>query len=134
MIHPIRTLLATVAACGLMFSASAFAAPKDYQYTGVVTETTDTTLSVKKGTETWEFAKDASTKADPALKVGDKVEVHYTMTAGVVDLKSTGKDAKADKKADKKGAKADKKADNAAAPAAMATTEKPAAEASPVAQ
>ena len=114
MIKLLRSSLATVAACGLLFSAaSAFAAPKDYQITGNVSELTDSTVTImtlKK--ETWGFARDTTTKLPEGVKVGDKVTVHYTMLAGAVDAKpeATAKD--------KKPATTTKKAD---APAAAAS-------------
>lgn len=88
MIHPIRTTLTAAAACGLLFSAfatPALAAPKDYQFTGPITAMTDTTFTVVKGKETWDFAKDADTKLPEGAKVGDKVTVHYVMHATVVE-------------------------------------------------
>ena len=96
----LRSTLAAVAACGLLFSAaaSAFAAaPKDYQITGSITELTDTTVTLMTNKkETWGFARSADTKLPDGAKVGDKVTVHYTMTAGAVDAKPA--DAAAAKK------------------------------------
>lgn len=119
-----RPLLTGVAAAGLLFSgvSAALAAPKDYQFTGPVTAMTDTTLSVQKGKETWEFAKDATTKTPTDLKVGDKVTVHYVMNAVSVEP-SAGKVTKAPKDKAAKGAKADAaaKTDAAASPAAEAS-------------
>ncbi len=131
MINHIRTTFATVAACGLLFSAAvpAVAAPKDYQFTGPVMTVTDTTFSVQKGKETWDFAKDASTKAPADLKVGDKVTVHYIMTATTIEPSATAKAAPAKEKA-KTGAKASPAA-AAATTDAAASPGKPAAEASP---
>ena len=87
----LRSTFAAFAACGLLFSAaaSAFAvAPKDYQITGSITELTDTTVTLMTNKkETWGFARDASTKLPDGAKIGDKVTVHYTMTAGAVDAK-----------------------------------------------
>ena len=59
---------------------STYAAAKSYQFTGVVKTATGDTFTVQKSaTETWEFSKDASTKG--AVKVGDRVTVHYKMVA-----------------------------------------------------
>ncbi len=136
MITSIRSSLATVAACGLLFSAaaSAFAGPKDYQFTGPVTAMTDTTFSVTKGKEAWEFAKDASTTAPADLKVGDKVTVHYVMTAKSIEASAAAKApaTKEKTKAGKKAAKADT-ATATAEPAASGSPSKPAAEATPAA-
>jgi hypothetical protein len=52
-----------------------------YQVTGPVLEVTDSKIVVQKGKEKWEMAKDASTKTDKPVKVGDKVTVEYGMTA-----------------------------------------------------
>ena len=59
---------------------TAYAAVKTYQFTGVVKTVTGDTFTVEKSAkETWEFTKDASTKG--AVKVGDRVTVHYKMVA-----------------------------------------------------
>ncbi len=80
-------LCAAIAAGLLQLPTAAFAAPTDYQVTGPVTEVTDTTITVEKGKEKWQLAKDANTKAATAPKVGDKVTVHYTMTASEIEVK-----------------------------------------------
>ena len=67
---------------------------KTYQVTGPVLEVSDTMLAVKKGKDRWEIARDASTRANGEVKVGDKVTVTYTMTA--TDIENKGA-AKADK-------------------------------------
>ena len=92
--------LATAAA--LILSASAFAAPKTYQVTGPILAVTDTSITVKKGTETWEVARDSSTKVTGALKVGSKVTIEYTMTAVNAEVKAADAPKKhAPKKGDK---------------------------------
>jgi hypothetical protein len=73
-----------------LLSAPAFAAaPKTYQVTGVVKSLTDTTVTVvtTKGKETWEIAKDDTTKVNGTLKEGAKVTIEYRMTATKVDVK-----------------------------------------------
>ncbi len=88
------TLLSFVAVVALALSNVAFAAgAKDYQVTGPVLEVTDTMIAVKKGSDRWEIAKDASTKGAGDVKVGDKVTVHYTMTATEVEAKAAAKGA-----------------------------------------
>ena len=67
--------------------SAAFAAPVAYQVTGPVLELTDTVITVQKGKERWEIARDPSTKVIGDLKVGAKVTVHYTMTAKAVEVK-----------------------------------------------
>ncbi len=83
----------------------------DYQVTGPVLAVTDTTITVQKGKEKWDVAKDANTKGATGVKVGDKVTIHYTMTATTVEAKP----ATAKKAADKPAAAA---ASSAPAPAA----------------
>lgn len=123
-----RSSLATVAACGLLFSAAApaFAAPKDYQITGTISAMTDTTLTIvtpKK--ENWDIGRSADTKLPDGAKVGDKVEVHYTMVAGNV-LAKPAPAAKETKPAKGKAAAASKATTE---PAASGSPSKPAAEA-----
>jgi hypothetical protein len=87
-----------------LFSVAAFligdtcfaASAKDYQVTGPVLEVSSTMIAVKKGNERWEIARSSDTKADSEIKVGDKVTVHYTMTATKIEGKGAAKaDAKA---------------------------------------
>ncbi len=73
----------------ILLASAAFA----YQVTGPVVEVTDTKIVVQKGKEKWELARDAATKLNGDVKVGDKVTVEYTMTA--TDI--TSKPAKAKK-------------------------------------
>lgn len=91
------------AVLALALNGFAFAGPKTYQVTGPVLAVTDTTVTVKKGEDTWELARDGSTKITGDLKVGAKVTITYTMSATSVEAKAAdAKPAKADKKADKK--------------------------------
>jgi hypothetical protein len=77
-----------LAAAGLLLSNAAFAAgSKDYQVTGPVLEVNDSMIAVQKGKDRWEIARDANTKMGGEVKVGDKVTVHYTMTATSVEAK-----------------------------------------------
>lgn len=64
------------------------AATKSYQVTGPIQDLTDTSITVLKGKEKWEIAKDASTKITGDLKVGSKVTVEYFMTAKSVEAKA----------------------------------------------
>ena len=84
-------------AVSLAFSSMALAAGKTYQVTGPVLEMNDTMIAVKKGSERWEIARDASTKVTGELKVGAKVTITYTMSATEVEVKAD-KAAKADAK------------------------------------
>jgi LysM repeat protein len=84
-------------ACGaaLLASSSLNAADtKTYQVTGPVLEVTPTTITVQKGNDKWEIARDSKTKITGDLKVGAKVTIYYTMTATEVEVK----EAKAKKK------------------------------------
>jgi hypothetical protein len=89
--------LSLLGAASLALSSMTFAAgAKDYQVTGPVLEVTDSMIAVQKGKDRWEIAKDSSTKSSGEVKVGDKVTVHYTMTATNIEAKGTA--AKAEKK------------------------------------
>jgi len=79
-----RIALALVVA-GL--AAPALAADHTYQATGPVVDVTDTSITIKKGSENWEIAKTADTKTTGEVKKGDKVTVKYTMTATSIDAK-----------------------------------------------
>jgi hypothetical protein len=91
-----RSVLAVMAAL-LLFASLASAAVKDYQVTGPVLEVGPDKIVVQKGKDRWEIARDASTKGGD-VKVGDKVTIHYRMTATEVE----GKPAKAESKSSKK--------------------------------
>ena len=66
---------------------AASAATKTYQVTGPVLEVTDDHITVQKGQDKWELARDASTKVTGDLKVGSKVTIEYRMTATSVEVK-----------------------------------------------
>lgn len=92
------TLCSLAAAICLAFSSAAFAAEaKDYQVTGPVLEVNSSMIAVQKGKDRWELMRDSNTKATADPKVGDKVTVHYTMTATNIEVKA-GKAEKAAKK------------------------------------
>lgn len=89
-----KTLL-IVAGAIILFSSLVFAAgPKTYQVTGPVLEMKDDSITVQKGKEKWEIARDASTKVTGDLKPGSKVTIEYTMKAVTVEVKDAGKQAK----------------------------------------
>jgi hypothetical protein len=58
-----------------------------YQVTGPVLEVRDDMVAVQKGKDRWELARDASTKVNGDLKVGEKVTIQYRMIATEVDVK-----------------------------------------------
>jgi hypothetical protein len=75
---------AVVLCCSTLYSAPA----KTYQVTGPILELTDKTIVVQKGDERWEIARDEATKAKGQVKVGQKVTIHYRMTAATIENKS----------------------------------------------
>ena len=83
--------------CAMTVAAPVFAAAaKTYQVTGPVLAVTDDTVTVQKGPDKWEIARDASTKITGELKVGAKVTIEYRMSATSVEVKPA--DAAATKK------------------------------------
>jgi hypothetical protein len=96
------TAFSLLAAAALALSSAALAAgTKDYQVTGPILEVNDSMIAVQKGKDRWEIARDANTKASGEMKVGDKVTIHYTMTATDIEVKA-GKAEKGAAKAQKK--------------------------------
>jgi ABC-type glycerol-3-phosphate transport system substrate-binding protein len=86
--HITRNYLACLAAGALMVAASAqAAASKTYQVTGPVLEVTPTTITVQKGNDKWEIARNANTKTTGDVKVGTRVTIYYTMTASEIEVK-----------------------------------------------
>ena len=95
-----RNQIAAVISALLLLCQTGFAATaKTYQVTGPIVELTDKVIVVQKGDERWEIARDPETKAKGDLKVGQKVTVHYRMSATSVETKPNGaSDTKAPKK------------------------------------
>ena len=91
-------VLAILAAAMPAFAAGA----KDYQVTGPVVEISADKIVVMKGKDRWEIARDAASKVPADVKVGDKVTIHYRMTA--TDVESKAAPAKTEKKTTKKAA------------------------------
>ncbi len=75
-------------------AGSALAAEKTYQVTGPVLEVRDDAVVVEKGKEKWEIARTPDTKVQGELKKGEKVTVHYKMTATSIDVAAGKKKAK----------------------------------------
>ena len=71
----------------VLLAGASFAADKTYQVTGPVLEVTDSTITVQKGKEKWQLARNKDTKAAGEPKVGDKVTIMYTMTATSIETK-----------------------------------------------
>ena len=86
-----KCLAIVIAMCLFMGSAAFAAAPRTYQVTGPVLEMTNDTITVEKGKEKWEIARDAATKVTGDLKVGSKVTIEYTMKAATVEVKDAAK-------------------------------------------
>jgi len=80
---------ALFAACLLLAFVAGAADGKSYQATGPVLEVTPTTITVQKGAEKWQVARDQNTKVTGDLKVGAKVTIHYKMVATDVEVKDT---------------------------------------------
>jgi hypothetical protein len=90
-----KTLALALALSAL--AAPALAADKAYQVTGPVTDVSSDSITVQKGKESWQLARNADTQVsggDP--KKGDKVTVMYKMTATKIEVKPE-KGAKAKK-------------------------------------
>ena len=86
----------------MALTGAAFAgSPSSYQVTGPVTAVDDSMITVMKGKEKFEVARDSSTKVTGDLKVGDKVTIMYTMTAKEIEVKTAAKTDKTSKKDDK---------------------------------
>ena len=82
------TIFSLIAAASLALSSVSFAADaKDYQVTGPVLDVSDSMIAVQKGKDRWEIARNSSTKTSGEVKKGDKVTVHYTMTATDIEAK-----------------------------------------------
>ena len=71
----------------------AHAADKTYQVTGPILEVTDSVITVEKGKDKWQLARDKDTKVTGDLKVGAKVTIEYKMTATTVEVKGSAKAA-----------------------------------------
>ena len=70
-----------------LFASFAFAGSTTYQVTGPVLEVKDNSITVQKGKEKWEIARDKDPKISGDLKVGSKVTVYYIMKAMSVEVK-----------------------------------------------
>lgn len=83
-----KIIASTFLAVVLLTTGASAAGPNHYQVTGTVTAVTVTVLTVQKGKEMFECARTAETKVTGGeAKVGDKVTVHYTITAVSVENK-----------------------------------------------
>ena len=71
--------------------------------------TSDSMITVQKGEEKFEIARSPATKVDGTLAVGNRVTVHYRMSAESVNVKASPSTEKADKAARKAADKVEKK-------------------------
>ena len=80
-------VLAVLVLVGLVATLSMAAGPKQYQWTGTVTEVDAKakTMVVDKGGETWEFSTEGL--KDSKVKKGDKVTVYYVAIAKKIESK-----------------------------------------------
>ena len=80
-------VLAVLVVMGLVATLSMAAAPKQYQWTGLVTEfdPKTKTLIVDKGGDMWEFSTEGL--KDVKVKKGDKVTVYYVAIAKKIESK-----------------------------------------------
>jgi hypothetical protein len=82
-----NTLSKFAVICMAALTTTAVAAPKTYQVTGPVLSVDESMVVVQKGTEKWEIARDAKTKSNSDIKVGDRVTIHYSMAATKIETK-----------------------------------------------
>jgi hypothetical protein len=80
-------VLALLVSFGLVVTLSMAAGPKQYQWTGTVTEVDakEKTMSVDKGGEVWQFSTEGL--KDLKVKKGDKVTVQYVAIAKKIEMK-----------------------------------------------
>jgi hypothetical protein len=75
-----------VACLLLTLPFAALAADHKYEATGPVVSVDGNQFTIQKGKENWTFTMGPDLKSN-TFKVGDKVTVHYFMTAKSVDVK-----------------------------------------------
>jgi hypothetical protein len=93
-----KRLILVLGALLLTVTVALAAAPKSYQVTGPVLALTDDAITVQKGNEKWEIARDKDTKITGDLKVGSKVTIQYQMKAVSIESKEESKKGAAPKK------------------------------------
>ena len=78
--------LSALMMCGVAWGADA------YQVTGPIVSVTPTSVTVQKGNEKWEIARDQATPVKGGeLKVGAKVTIKYRMSATSIEVKDAKK-------------------------------------------
>ncbi len=80
-------VLAVLVSVALVVTLSTAAGPKQYQWTGTVTEVDakEKTMSVDKAGEVWQFSTEGL--KDAKVKKGDKVTVYYVAIAKKIEMK-----------------------------------------------
>lgn len=78
----------------MFFVVSVAVAGEVYQVTGPVLEVKNDSITVQKGNEKWQIARDKDTKVTGDVKVGSKVTVKYQMKATTIEVKDEGKKEK----------------------------------------
>jgi hypothetical protein len=80
-------VLAVLVSVGLVVTLSMAAGPKQYQWTGTVTEVDpkEKTMAVDKGGDVWHFSTEGM--KDLKVKKGDKVTVYYVAIAKKIETK-----------------------------------------------
>ena len=63
------------------------AAVNTYQVTGPVLDVSNDKITVQKGKETWELARDSSTKVTGTIAKGKTVTIRYRMIANDITVK-----------------------------------------------
>jgi hypothetical protein len=83
----VMAFLAILVSVGLVVTFSMAAGPKQYQWTGTVTEIDPKakTMSVDKSGEVWDFSTEGM--KDVKVKKGDKVTVYYIAIAKKIESK-----------------------------------------------
>jgi hypothetical protein len=90
----VRRLFVLLGVLVLSATLAMAGAPKNYQVTGPVLEVKDDLVTVQKGKDKWEIARDKDTKVTGDLKVGSKVTIQYQMKATSIDAKAETKKGK----------------------------------------
>jgi hypothetical protein len=80
-------VLAVLVSVALVVTLSMAAGPKQYQWTGTVTEldAKEKIMAVDKGGDVWQFSTEGL--KDLKVKKGDKVTVHYVAIAKKIEMK-----------------------------------------------
>ena len=89
-----KKLLVLLGVLVLSATLALAAGPKNYQVTGPVLAVTDDLVTVQKGSDKWEIARDKDTKVTGDLKVGSKVTIQYQMKATSIEAKAEAKKGK----------------------------------------